>query len=305
MQIRRRLVEPDGLRAEIRPHDGADWQAVDSATALGYVSPFTAAFEADHARNAGAADGGVVLPFQPLSFRDFMLFEQHNIDASRGYARRFLPTAARLASVVEFVTRRPPRAFRPAPLWYRQPIYYMSNAATFAPSGAAIAFPAYSQALDYELELGFVLKQSLRDASPEAAERAIGAFVVICDFSARDIQIAEMRSGFGPQKSKHFAASMSQTAVTADEVLHRWRSLAATVTINGEVVARPVAESARYRLGEVLAHASAGETLYPGELFGTGTFVGGSGMEIGRWLRKGDRLELAIEGVGRIEHAIR
>lgn len=302
MQIRRRLVG-SGMRLETRAAPGA-WEPADP-DALGYPSPFTEAFEVRHARAWGAGDGDVVLPFQPLSFRDFMLFEQHNIDASRGYSRRFLPAVSRLAAAAERVTRRPFRPFRPAALWYRQPIYYMSNAMTFVPSGVPIAFPRYSRALDYELELGFVLKAPLRDATPAEAELAIGAFVVLCDFSARDVQIAEMRSGFGPQKAKHFAGSLSQTAALAGSSLPAWRDLRATVRINGDLVARPTADTARYSPGEVLAHASASESLYPGELFGTGTFVGGSGMECERWLQPGDVLELEIEGVGRIEHPIR
>jgi 2-keto-4-pentenoate hydratase/2-oxohepta-3-ene-1,7-dioic acid hydratase in catechol pathway len=45
--------------------------------------------------------------------------------------------------------------------------------------------------------------------------------VVLNDFSARDVQLGEMRSGFGPQKSKHFASAMSGVIVSADEILAR------------------------------------------------------------------------------------
>lgn len=301
MQIRRVLDESGSLSVQVGAGD--DWIAADHLEALGYASPFTAEFEAAMAIAAGAKPGDVVLPFQPLSFRDFMLYEQHNVDASRGYTARFRPGAHRLARAVEMLTRRTFPAYRPHQLWYRQPIYYMSNAMTMVPSGTPISFPPYSEALDYELELGFVLKDPLRDATPWQAEAAIGAFVVLCDFSARDVQIPEMRSGFGPQKAKHFVSSLSSTAVRADRA-PRWRDLQGTVTINGEVIARPNAAGAQFSLGEALAHASAGEQLHPGELFGTGTFVGGSGMERKSWLQPGDQLELAITGVGRLEHRI-
>ena len=76
-----------------------------------------------HARQYGARPGGLVLPFQPVSVRDFSLSEQHNIDAAAGYARRFMPGAARLAGAVQAVTRRPLPALRPNRLWYAQPIY--------------------------------------------------------------------------------------------------------------------------------------------------------------------------------------
>ena len=83
----------------------------------------------------------------------------------------------------------------------------------------------YSQALDYELQLAFVIGEPLHDAAPADSERAITAFAVMCDFSARDVQIPEMRSGMGPQKAKHFLSSMATVAVSADEVLPRWRDL--------------------------------------------------------------------------------
>jgi 2-keto-4-pentenoate hydratase/2-oxohepta-3-ene-1,7-dioic acid hydratase in catechol pathway len=46
----------------------------------------------------------------------------------------------------------------------------------------------------------------------------------------------------------------------------------------------------RYSIPEAIAHVSQSEQLYPGELISTGTLPGGSGMELGRWLRPGDEL---------------
>jgi 2-keto-4-pentenoate hydratase/2-oxohepta-3-ene-1,7-dioic acid hydratase in catechol pathway len=180
----------------------------------------------------------------------------------------------------------------------------MGNHLTFVPSATDVQAPSYSTALDYELELGFVLSRPLFNASPQEAVKAIGGFVVLNDLSARDVQRAEMESGFGPQKAKHFVSSMSDTVVTADAVLPRVEELVASVRINGREVAKPSTRGMQYSLGEVLAHASKSEALYPGELFGTGTLPGGSGMENGCWLKSGDELHLSIEGVGDIHHRI-
>jgi 2-keto-4-pentenoate hydratase/2-oxohepta-3-ene-1,7-dioic acid hydratase in catechol pathway len=244
------------------------------------------------------------LPFQPLSLRGFMLYEQHAIDAARGLVRRFHPRQYRATRVVEAITRRPFPLFRPKPLFYRQPVYYMANHTTFVPSGTPVRAPSYSTALDFELELGLVLAEPLLDAAPDRALAAIGAFVLVNDLSARDVQRAEMASGLGPQKSKHFLTSMAVEAVTADEILPRADDLAGTVRINGQVVSRVSSAGKRWGLGELLAHASRGEQLLPGELLTTGTLPGGSGMETGHWLREGDLLELTVDGVGRITHSI-
>jgi len=245
-----------------------------------------------------------VLPFRPLSFRDCMLYECHWVQAARGYAKRFMPAAHQLARVYETLSRRTFPAFRPSTLWKRQPIYYFGNHMTIVPSGTVVRTPAYTHALDYELELGWVLSKPLFNATPEEAVRAIGGFVVVNDFSARDVQRTEMRTGLGPQKSKHFLTSMSQTMVTASEVLPCIDELMARVEINGQIVTRTSTHGMRYSLGEVLAHLSLSERLYPGELIASGTLPGGSGMETGHWLRPGDLLRLVIEPIGEIVNEI-
>jgi 2-keto-4-pentenoate hydratase/2-oxohepta-3-ene-1,7-dioic acid hydratase in catechol pathway len=246
----------------------------------------------------------VTLPFAPRSFRDFMLYEQHAVDAARGFVRRFLPGTWPVVRAYERLLGAPFPLLTPHRLWYRQPIYYMGNHLAFVTDGDDVAIPSYTSALDYELELGFVLSRGLLDASPEEAEAAIGGFVVVNDFSARDVQREEMRSGFGPQKSKHFRNAMSPVVVSADEVLPRWRALKGSVRINGALVAAPSSAGPRWSLGEALAHVSRAERLYPGELFATGTLPGGCGIETGRLLAAGDTIALAIEGVGTLTNRI-
>ena len=297
----RRVRTPAGLRLEALAPDG-EWRLHDDATPLGgqvFDPAWQLAMADRHLRHTDA-----VLPFQPASFRDCMLYEQHAIDASRGFVRRFNSSQHRVVQTFERLTGRVFPLLRPNALFYSQPIYYMSNALTFVPTGTPIPIPPYTRALDYELELGFVLARGLFNASPDEAEAAIGAFVVLNDLSARDVQRAEMGSGFGPQKAKHFASSLSETAVTADEVLPRIDSLRGTVSINGKRVSTVSSAGMQHSLGAVLAHASRGEQLFPGELFGTGTLPGGSGMETGHWLRAGDTLTLAVEDIGHIEHRI-
>ena len=304
LQVRRVLrTEPERLVVEVR-RDGGAWEAVDGEHPLGLASPYRDEVDLERNRTPGAGDGTVVLPVTPLSFRDFMLYEKHAVDAARQMARRYLPRLYPVTAAYERVTRSVFPRFRPAPLWYRQPIYYFGNALTFVPSGTPVSAPSYADALDYELELGFVLSRPLLDATPAEAEAAIGAFVVVNDFSARNVQIAEMRSGFGPQKAKHFLSSMSSTATRAADILPRVDRLGASVRVNGKTVARTGTGGMRFSLGEALAHASRSERLLPGELFATGTLPGGSGLETGVRLCPGDRLELEIDSVGVIEHLV-
>jgi 2-keto-4-pentenoate hydratase/2-oxohepta-3-ene-1,7-dioic acid hydratase in catechol pathway len=245
-----------------------------------------------------------LLPFAPLSFRDFMLYEEHAIAAARGLVRRFMPAAWRVVSLYESVFRRPPALLRPKRIWYQKPIYYMGSHVNFFTDGDALPWPSYTGALDYELELGAVVCRPLHDATPEEALRAIGGFVVVNDLSARDVQYPEMTSGFGPVKSKNFANAMSAELVTADEVLPRVTELGAAVRINGKPCGRGSTAGMHHSLGEMVAYASLGERVLPGELLATGTIPGCSGMETGRWLSPGDEIELEIEGVGTLRNAI-
>jgi 2-keto-4-pentenoate hydratase/2-oxohepta-3-ene-1,7-dioic acid hydratase in catechol pathway len=306
-RMRRTLSRADRT-INVELDGGAGWRPAaefDSTTDTFTIpSAFTLEFELARYDRLGLPDGATVLPICPASFRDFMVFEQHAVDAARGMARRFVPGGYRLGRAYEALTRGTFPAFRPHRLWYQQPIYYMSNALTIVPSGIPIAPPSYSQALDFELELGVVLGAPLRDATVEQAGAAIAAVVVVNDFSARDVQLAEMRSGFGPQRSKHFTTSMSATAVAGQAVASRLDRLTASVAVNGETLARTGTHDMRYSMAEAIAHVSRSEQLYPGELMCSGTLPGGSGMELGRWLAAGDELRLEIDGVGVIEHRI-
>lgn len=297
----RRVRTASGLQLQALGKDG-QWHPHDDLTPLGgqiFDPAWQVAMADRHMQQSGA-----VLPFQPASFRDCMLYEQHAIAAGRGFVQRFNPGQYRLVQTFERLTGHVFPLLRPSALFYKQPIYYMSNALTLVPSGTPIAVPPYTRALDYELEIGFVLARGLFNATPAEAAAAIGAFVVLNDLSARDVQRAEMGSGLGPQKAKHFTSSLSQTAVTADNILPRIESLAGSVAINGIQVSAVSSAGMQHSLGEVLAHASRGEHLFPGELFGTGTLPGGSGIETGHWLRPGDTLTLTVEDIGYIEHTI-
>ena len=86
-----------------------------------------------------------LLPFAPISFRDFMLYEEHAIAAARGMARRFMPAIGRLVAVYEAVFRKPPSLLRPKRIWYDKPIYYMGSHANFFAAGEVLPWPSYTR----------------------------------------------------------------------------------------------------------------------------------------------------------------
>ena len=245
-----------------------------------------------------------LLPFQPMSFRDFMLYEKHVIDAGKGFVRRFMPKLAPVVTAFESITGKPYPKLRPKNIWYEKPIYYMGSHINFYTEGQTIPWPAYTKVLDYELEIGLVIVKPLYNATAQEALQAIGGFTIINDFSARDIQLPEMMSGFGPVKSKNFANAMGHVIVTADEILPRLEDLSVRVIVNGEKWSEGSTAGPYHRIEEAVAYASAAERILPGELMATGTIPGCSGIEAGRWLSPGDRIVLEADGLGSLENTL-
>ncbi len=245
-----------------------------------------------------------LLPFHPVAYRDFMLYEQHAINAARGFVRKYMPRRLPIVNLFERLTGQVFPKLKPAGRYYQFPIYYMGNHLNFITNNQPIAMPAYTRELDYELEIAAVIAKPLQNASPEEATDAIAGFVILNDFSARDIQLDEMQSGFGPVKSKNFGNAISSVVVGKPELLDVIDELRARVLINDEVVEESSSKGKRYSFQEAIAYASWEEDLHPGELFGSGTLPMCSGIENGRMLKRGDRIALEVEGIGRLSNFV-
>lgn len=90
-------------------------------------------------------------------------------------------------------------------VWYEMPVYYKGNPDSVVGTGTAIEWPAYTDQLDYELELAAVIGREGRSIPAEEADSYIAGYTVFNDFSARDIQLREMQGNLGPAKGKDFA----------------------------------------------------------------------------------------------------
>ncbi|MEZ4397333.1 MAG: fumarylacetoacetate hydrolase family protein [Candidatus Krumholzibacteriia bacterium] len=223
-------------------------------------------------------------PLLPAAtFRDFYAFEQH------------------------VATARARRGLEVPEAWYRFPVFYFSNPHTLRGHEATIDVPPDGEWMDFELEIGAVLGVGGRDLSPDAGEAAIAGYCVLNDWSARRVQREEMSVGLGPAKGKDFATSLGPWLVTPDELADRREGkgydLGMSVRRNGRELSRGNWRDIHYSFGEMIARASRGVDLQPGELIGSGTVGGGCILELGPeaaggWLEPGDRVELEIERLG-------
>jgi len=244
-------------------------------------------------------------PIRPTAFRDCSLWEEHMIGVARGLLRLRESAAGRVADGYERLARRPFPRLRPRPLWYEHPLYYKGNPATFIGDGATVRWPAYAQALDYELEIGVVIARDGQDLTPGEALSVAGGFVLLNDFSARDVQFREMVEGLmGPAKSKDFGTALGSVVVTAQEFLPALDALTTEVRVNGELWGTGSTGQMRHSVADVIAYASAGEQLAAGTVIGLGTVPGCSGIETGRWLSPGDTVELSAGPLGRLRNTV-
>ncbi len=245
-----------------------------------------------------------VLPFAPKAYRDFMLYEKHAIDAARGFVKKYMSGLLPIVNTYEKFTGKTFPKLKPKARYYKHPIYYMGNHLNFYTHNDAVAIPAYTKELDYELELAAVITKPLKNATKEEVSDAIGGFVILNDFSARDVQLDEMQSGFGPMKAKNFANAISSVVASKDDLIDTLDKLAVEVKINDAVIAKADTSGSLYTLQEAIAYASWEEQLHPGELFGSGTIPGCTGIENGVLLKKGDSITLTIEGIGHLTNNI-
>ncbi len=300
-------VERDGVWVALAPLTDEPW-ARDLVALLGGGATIRARVDrlVAHADPA-ALEPDVLLPFEPRSLRAFSIYPAHVEQSARVLVTRFFPKpAAAVLKLFERITRRTFPPLKPKAKFFEEPAFYVGNHTAFLADGETMPWPSHTDRLDYELELGFVLAAPVADATPQEGEAAIGGFVLINDWSARDVQADEYRHGmFGPVvKAKSFNNGMGTVVVTADELLARAGSLKGTVRVNGEVWSDTSTAGATHSLGALVAQASAGERLAPGDLFSTGTLPGGSGLELDRWIQPGDVVELELEGLCTLTNTI-
>ncbi len=193
--------------------------------------------------------------------------------------------------------------------WYRIPVFYFSNVSEIRGPREPVWRPAASQELDYELEVAALIDTPALDLSPERGEEAIGGYMILNDWSARDLQREETAVRLGPAKGKDFATTIGPWLVTPDELADaragKTYDLAMTASVNGQELSRGTWSSAQFGFGEMVARASADVRLRPGDLLGSGTVGTGCLLEIRderlkRWLEPGDEVTLSVERLGEL-----
>lgn len=235
----------------------------------------------------------LLAPLVPSSVRDFAAYEEH----------------------VEGMSADSEGKSNVSDAWYAAPRFYFSNPHAIFGPGATIRPPA-TETLDYELEVAVVLGgEPGTDLEPDEAATRIFGYTIMNDWSARDIQIAEMQGRLGPAKGKDFATSIGPWIVTADEVASRltpdgFLALRAEAYVNGELIGADLVSNMSWTFPELVAYAARASRVLPGDVLGAGT-VGNGGCLGELWglaggaltpppLRRGDEVVLRVELLGEL-----
>jgi 2-keto-4-pentenoate hydratase/2-oxohepta-3-ene-1,7-dioic acid hydratase in catechol pathway len=231
---------------------------------------------------------------RPRRLRDCLAFEKH---VRQSMANRYLYGRG---------TARLDPATVPVPnAWYEKPVYYKGNTFSIVGPEADVRWPAYSQIIDYELEVALVTSKAGKDVPKGKGHEFVFGYMIFNDFSARDAQYVEMQTGLGPAKGKDFDTgnAMGPWLVTSDEAGDP-QSFDMSARINGEEWSRGSSGEMLHSFDTIVSHASAGETFYPGEIIGSGTLGGGCGNELGRFMKNGDVIELEVSRLGVLRNRI-
>lgn len=230
---------------------------------------------------------------RPPSVRDFLSFEEHLRNAVHALGRS-----------------------DPPPVWFEQPVFYFSNPAAILGPDEEVPISPGCEAFDYEVEVAAVVGRAGSDLTPAEAEGHIAGYTIFCDWSARDVQRRESTAGLGPAKGKDGATSTGPALVTPDE-LEPYRSgsgfrLAMRGSVNGRELGGGTWADIHWSFGQMLAYASRGTQLRPGDVIGSGTVGTGCLLELSHlhgaerypWLQPGDVVTIEVEQLGALSGRI-
>jgi 2-keto-4-pentenoate hydratase/2-oxohepta-3-ene-1,7-dioic acid hydratase in catechol pathway len=209
----------------------------------------------------------------PASVRDFYAFEAH---VKKGFEKRGEPMPQE---------------------WYEMPVYYKSGHHNILGHDDDVLWPSFTERFDYELELAAVIGREGGNVQARDARGYIAGFTIMNDFSARDIQRREMKVRLGPAKGKDWATALGPVLVTTDEIGDPY-SLEMVARVNGEEWSRGNSATIYHSFEKMIEFLTLDDRMVPGDVLGSGTVGTGCGLELDRWVRPGDVIELEIEKIG-------
>ena len=199
------------------------------------------------------------------------------------------------------------------------PIFYFTNHHAVFGEGDFPVRQRHTEKLDFELECAAVIGKEGRDISTSDADEYIIGFMIMNDFSARALQMQEMKLNLGPAKGKDFGSSFGPWLVTKDELENYRQSspngdrynLKMKAYVNGIQVSEDTLANMTWTFAQIIERVSYGVNIFPGDIIGSGTCGTGCFLELNgskitdnQWLKTDDTVSLTIEPLGKLTNKI-
>jgi 2-keto-4-pentenoate hydratase/2-oxohepta-3-ene-1,7-dioic acid hydratase in catechol pathway len=168
-----------------------------------------------------------------------------------------------------------------------------------------LTWPAgVTKEVDYEVELGVVIGKPARDVEEAAALEYVMGYTVVNDVSARDLQFLGAKQ-WDRGKSLDTFCPYGPYIVTRDEIPDP-HVLQVRTVLNGKEMQNSNTRNLIFNVNKIIAYASQGTTLLPGDLIPTGTPFGvGFSRKPPVFLKDGDECMCEVERIGSIRNKVR
>jgi len=231
----------------------------------------------------------------PPSVRDAYAFRQHVATARRNRGLEMIPEFDEI------------------------PIFYFTNHHAVFGEGDFPIRQRHTEKLDFELECAAVIGKQGRDIVASEADDYITGFMIMNDFSARGLQMQEMKLNLGPAKGKDFGSSFGPWLVTKDELEHYKISssdgdrydLKMKAFVNGIQTSEDTLANMTWTFAKIIERVSYGVDIFAGDIIGSGTCGTGCFLELNgskitdnQWLNPGDTVSLEIEALGTLSNKL-
>ncbi|RKU03537.1 fumarylacetoacetate hydrolase [Burkholderia sp. Nafp2/4-1b] len=144
------------------------------------------------------------------------------------------------------------------------------------PANSDVIRPRHVKFLDYEIELGLVLRRDITSSqaiTDKNLHEYIAGLVIVNDYSARDIQIPQMQFYKGKSYRTFGPVGPYLCLLEASDIA-QLRKLELTLTVNGQVRQSDSTANLVYGPAETLTELSGVQDLNAGDLLATGTPAG-------------------------------
>ena len=183
------------------------------------------------------------------------------------------------------------------------PLVFGKSLGSLSGSTDPIEIPDWATEVDWEIELAFLIGTAAREVEVDQALAHVAGYCGAIDVSERALQQGP-GGQVGHGKSLDTFTPVGPWFVTADEISDP-QDLAMSLKVNGEIRQDGSTAGMLYTVARIISYMSRYQTLLPGDLVITGTPAGiGWARTPQQFLRPGDRVESAIDGLCAQDHAV-